>query len=317
MPRINEGYPRRVWKPFVAMQFLNWYFQSGWALKLGPNVSAVLAVIATTEDQVHEPAEFYNDQLQLRAGLKNERALIRAVKAAVDAGLLHYIRGSRNRAGVFWFIEHPRHSLAKSTANQSKADVFSARSTGEIAIESASECASLLYQEQLSPPLTPEGGGGTSRWDEARDKLTAFGVKATDELIQQAQQRSESPVAFLELTEIAIATASLPANRRIINSPPAAVFQFLKNGSWPFDGVVTLEAEENRRRNRAEKERQQREPTLRQMCKRKNEIQKQAESEGWDEDKLREALKREFSLEFIASHCNVVSRPPASTGPND
>lgn len=105
-------YPKRP--SHFAHKFCRLLAKATIANEMGSDVCWMLAVIAHTEDakQYRGPVLFHNGQLMSFCGFKSEDVLARCRKTAVDAGWLHYLKGSRTVAPRYWVLV-PSHMLGK------------------------------------------------------------------------------------------------------------------------------------------------------------------------------------------------------------
>jgi hypothetical protein len=98
-----DDYPRD--RPrFFAHKAVRLMFKMCIAQELGPEALLLLVAIVHTEDAkgYRSAVTFFNEQLMPICGLADVRALIRARERAVEAGWLHYERGTKGVAGKYW-----------------------------------------------------------------------------------------------------------------------------------------------------------------------------------------------------------------------
>ena len=71
--------------------------------ELGTGAFALLATIVHTEDAAHyrRPVTWYNSQLMAVLGMSKDQ-LVRVRQKCVDEGWLHYVAGTKSRAGRYW-----------------------------------------------------------------------------------------------------------------------------------------------------------------------------------------------------------------------
>lgn len=105
-------------------------------------------------------------------------------------------------------------------------------------------CGTQSHQEApnevlpLPPPKHKRGSG--------QDSWTAVAVEfrkdlgSIDQLIDQAIAKGIQPADFATTAREAITTARLPCNAGKLDRPMGAVAWFLRNGTWPQDGIQTI-----------------------------------------------------------------------------
>lgn len=135
---MGSDYPKR--EKFFFCKFARAIYLLGVANEVGPDGIALLLAIASTEDSLKyiKPPNFWNTQLMNMCGFHTEGTLIRARKKLVDSGLVHYEKGSKSKAGIYWVVASPETAEASGNLHHENDPLltieFESQSVGNIEV---------------------------------------------------------------------------------------------------------------------------------------------------------------------------------------
>lgn len=102
MADTTTAYPKR--ESFYAARFVRLTVKCGLALRLGSDAVMLLHAIVSMEDELRYsgPVYYPADTLAMHAGIKSKPTFLAARKRLVEAGWLHYERGTKGQAAGYW-----------------------------------------------------------------------------------------------------------------------------------------------------------------------------------------------------------------------
>lgn len=147
-------YPKRP--RFFAFRFCREMIDQSLALEIGSDACYLLMTIAICEDAkgYRGPVTWYNEPLAATLGCGSVDSLDRIRKRAVSSGWLHYVRGGKSKAGMYWVIIPP-HSCGNKSSTVGNIIRIHAEECAEISAESTAEISAEISAEHSSLSLDP------------------------------------------------------------------------------------------------------------------------------------------------------------------
>lgn len=225
------------------------------AIRRAANFPKGLGVTRATLKSVLKAIDDYGFKVGCFASIKtlameadvSERTLRNALKILLELGVVSRERrghgDDRTSLSITWNVLATFGYQAADSANQ----------TANSGNQTANSAPSLPAEAGLKPtvnrprcpPLADADQAAT--WEGAAETLRALGFRAVKSITDGARGRGDRPSQFLAALEHATQTARLPANASRLKDPHAAIAWHLENGTWPADGIVTLEQTAARR----------------------------------------------------------------------
>lgn len=125
-------YPTDRKRSGYLARYLKAIFASNAVGQHGRDVVMLVLFVASREDKLHysKAPKFWRAELMEQLAITSPKAVITTRQAAVNAGLLHYIEGSRTKAPLYWtltpdwllkYMRHvPNRNASKSTRSKSE-----------------------------------------------------------------------------------------------------------------------------------------------------------------------------------------------------
>ncbi len=127
-----EVYPKRP--RFFSNRFMRLMAKACVAQEIGQDGFTLLSIIVGVEDAkgYRSAVTFFNEQLMPMAGFRSVDSLARSRKRVVDAGWLHYEKGSKSIAGKYWVTIPDRFSSMDDAPSDEAHDLIYYRTDAEI-----------------------------------------------------------------------------------------------------------------------------------------------------------------------------------------
>jgi hypothetical protein len=200
---------------------------------IGPEGFALLSIIVEAEDsrRYRSPARFYNDRLCNYLGI-SEDSLVRIRNSCVRHGFLHYERGGKRTAGVYWVLI-PESIMHISEDLDESEVMLSPQNQGFICGEKPGESAgrtpgeprekyrTLIPNPSPNPTPAPIGGGGVELNSPDGLRPTADTAEQSargDDLTEQACSWDQTTVAELTRECLAVGVRDRRRGARAVRS---------------------------------------------------------------------------------------------------
>ena len=101
-----SSYPSDRAGRWFALKFCKLLSKTAAANEIGSDAAVLLMVVALKEDskEYTDAPNYWNQQLMPLCGIGSPKRLVKARKAAVEAGWLHYEQGGKSKVGRYWVL---------------------------------------------------------------------------------------------------------------------------------------------------------------------------------------------------------------------